>query len=290
MTSQGTPSPRVWPTHERALRAFKALDEGRIADALTNAEAIADGSLADSAWKCYLIGRVQLEQGELESARKSLERSAALALQLAKETPDSAGDAMRLAGESFEQLGRAHRRGEQIEQARRAHEAAYGLRCEHGSAIEQWESAESSALDYLLAVNHSRAEEWCDRALTHAELAGGACSAKSRGLLAVVLLKQQRFADAVKEARTAVQCWRQVASGDRRAFLAQKQLGVCLLRQAESLFEGESTGAVEILSEGIELLDSTHRELSAFGDDSVDDARECGDLLDFSRRLRASLL
>jgi len=293
MSANAPPTPassRVQPTHERAVRAVKALDEGRITDARTNAEAIGDSPTSDLAWKTYLLGCVQFEQGELKQAQETLEKAAALAVRLAEEIPSALGDAMRLSAQALEQLGRVFRRGERIDEALRAHRAAYQLRREHGSALEQWESSESVSLDHVVASGDPSARTWCERAIEHAHDAGVEYEARSRGLLVNILLRLQRFEEAVIEARTTAELWRAHDPGDRRCFVARRQTGVCLLRHAERCFEGDALGAGPILDEAIQLLEGTRDELRAFGEDSLDEARECDDLLDLAGRLRASLV
>lgn len=289
-TSAPLMSPRVEPTHERAIRALKALDEGRWVDARKNADALPDVPIAELAWKTYLRGRVHLALNELKQAEVALERTAALAMEWAppSENTGSRFDAIRLSAEALEHLGRVYRRGERGERAIRAHLAAYRLRCEHGSAFEPWESAESLAVDYSLRGEFVEAKSWYERAIGHALSAGVECQAKSLGGLSAVQLAQGDSQAATEAARAACELWRNHSAGSVTRFLAEKQLGLCALRQAEARFEADPLRAGELVAGAIAVLAVAHREIAAFGAEASEEARECAELLDFARRLGGS--
>lgn len=290
-------SPRVHPTHERAVRAIKALDEGRWLDARKNADAMPDAPVAELAWKRYLHGRVHLALNELKSAEVALERAAALAMEWGGVSAssgrqpggDNLADALRLSADALEHLGRVHRRGERGDRAIRAHQSAYALRREHGSPLEQWESADSLAIDYALSGNLVESKSWYERAVVHAGSAGVECQTKSLGGLAGTHLALGDFPAATQTAHAACDLWRKHASSSPRRFPAERQLGHCILRQAESCFEADPTRAGELLSEAVAVLTTAHQELVAFGGEATEEAQSCGELLDFARRLRDSL-
>ena len=286
-------SPRVRPANERATRALKALDEGRWSDARMNADALPEAPVVELAWKTYLLGRVHLALHELKDAEVALERAAGLAWATEcappGESSDLKRDAMRLSAEALEHLGRVFRRGERGDRAIRAHAAAYELRREHGSAMEQWESAESLALDHSLCGELQQAKSWYDRAIGHARSAGVECQAKSLSGLSAVQLALGDPAAATESARSACEVWRTRAGGSLERFLAEKQLGYCILRQGEALFERDPSRAGEHFVEAIAVLIRAHRELLAFDAPASDDARGCAELLDFARRLRGAL-
>ncbi len=295
--SAASMSPRVCPAHERAIRALKALQEGRWSDARHNAAAMPDEPIGELAWKTYLHGRVYLALNELQDAEVELERAAGLAMewaspsectgrQAASGTPT---DGFRLSGEALEQLGRVFRRGERGERAIRAHLAAYRLRGEHGSALEQWESAEGLAVDHSLRGELDEAKTWYDRAIGHASFAGFECQAKSLCGLSAIHLALGDGPAATMAARAACGLWRTQAGGSVGRFLAEKQLGLCLLRQAEALSEVDPPRARDFLVEAIAVLAVAHRELAAFGTEVSDEAQACAELLDFSERLNRSL-
>lgn len=284
-------APRIRPTHERAIRAVKALDEARPLDARKNAEALPDEPISERAWKILLLGRTHLELGELHDAQMQLERAAGLALQWSCQDADTGGvviDALRLAGEAFEHLGRALRRSEKMAKALRAHETAYQLRREHGSPLEQWESADSLATDHAINRDYAPAKSWCEKAIELARAAGFECHVKSLHVQANLFLLLDDPESAVDAARSTGELWRTHRPGSVERFLADRQLGICLLRHAETQM-GEAHSAVVSLDEATVLLTATQRELSAFGTEYNDDAKSCAELLDLARRLRSSV-
>lgn len=284
-------APRVQPTHERAIRALKALDEARFLDARKNAEALSDEPISERAWKLLLLGRAHLEVGQLADAETHLEQAAGIALEWSCQCADTGGvivDALRLAGEAFEHLGRALRRGEKMAKALRAHQAAYQLRREHGSSLEQWESADSLATDHAIHRDYAPAQSWCDTAIEHARAAGFECHVKSLHFQANLFLLLDDPTSAVAAARSAGELWRTHQPGSVGRFLADRHVGVCLLRCAESQM-GESEVALKNLDQATNLLTATQRELTAFGTQYNDEAGSCAELLDFARRLKSSI-
>lgn len=287
-----TPFGRVGPTHERATRAVKAIEENRLEDARRNAEAIPDAAIGDRAWKLYLLGRLRIENGELTEADAFFQNSAALAVQWGLEEPSFPSHPLRLAAEALEALGRCHRRREALDYALHAHQAAYHLRCEHGSAEEQWESAESLSLDFMLSRKFEEARTWSTRAVQHATTAGDpafAKRAKSQGSLCTILVALGQFQPAVAEARAACELWRRWGPGERARFRAEMDLGDALLRQAQVLVDADPATAKVLLDDAFHTIENAQRELSAFGPDAADDVQSCHDLLDFTGRLLASV-
>jgi tetratricopeptide (TPR) repeat protein len=302
-TEPSSISPRIRPTHERAIRALKALDEGRWLDARKNADALPDAPIAELAWKTHLHGRVHLALNELQAAETALERAAALAMEWGgvsgstgqrtavgtRALDGTSGEAARLAAEALEHLGRGLRRGEHGRRAIRAHWAAYELRREHGSTLEQWESAHSLAIDHALGGELVESKCWYERAIDHAQSADFECHAKSLIGLASIHLALGDPLAATRTARTACDVWRRNAAGSAERFLTEKQLGLCTLRQAEAAFEADPRQAGSLLVEAAAILNAAQQELVAFGAETSGQARECAELLDFVRRLQDSL-
>jgi len=159
------------PDHERMRRACKALRDGRLDDVRPNIDAIGDEDDPTGAWTDWLTGRLLARRHRAVEALGHLERCVA-----------ACGDAAvfaRLRAAALEDIGVLRRRREELPQARQAHEAAYRLRCEHGSSEECWSSAHEVALTSIIAGELADAEAWCRRALDLAD----ALEAAQRGTL-----------------------------------------------------------------------------------------------------------
>ena len=287
------PAGIVRPRHERALRAFKALDEKRTEDARTNADAVPESPLVEYAWKLLLRGLICLEQPDFARAGPTLLQgvSAALVAGLGTE-PEPDPEALRLAALVLEKIGGMYRRQEQPGNAYRAHLAAYYLRREYGSLEELWETAVSLGIDADLARRYEDAEKWHRLAI---ELGASASDEPQRkqaiawANLASSFTNRGRHVEAVDAAGNARECWRSHDIGDIETARAEMHFGYALLKLGESLHTGNEEPAKRVLEQAVDRLDSARESLIPFGPTAAVDARWCLDQGDFARRLHASL-
>lgn len=297
------------PGNERAALALKAINEARWRDARKHLDALADAGEALAAWRQYLEGELYLRQGCVVEADGWYVRAAAIALApratgistIEIEDPGSAGT--RLAAAALEQLGTARRRQERFAHAIRAHQLALGLRREHGSAFEEWQSAISLGVDLSLAGDHDRALRTLSRARALARtLPGGPDDpiGQATGALGeAYAMTLEHSVRALAAAGRHVECvgvCREVLELRARlnpsgaAFpLARMNLGRALLQQTEATMDGDSGEAARSLQEAIAHLDEAGESLGAFGSNLAADTRQCQRLLDFANRLSAQL-
>jgi len=278
------PTGAVQPEHERARRALVALQDGRLADARANIEAIGEDTDANRAWKCYLTGRLSARREQVGMALDEFEKCCAIA-------GDAAGLA-RLGASAWEHLGVLHRRREEPAHAAHAHDRAYRLRLEVGSAEECWESAHSLALTAGLHDQHNRAVQWFGEALRWTERITDAPDrfrAISLAALAKLELQASHMPQAIDAARQALEAQCRHDRGGVDAVRSELSLGHVLLRAAEPLLAADPGSASDMLRESLERLQSARDGLLAFGLEADPDTRWCDELLDFAARLEAEL-
>ncbi len=83
------PTGLLQPTHERAVRAFKALEDRRFKDAESNIDAIPESPPTLRTWKLMLKGLLMLEQSNFTSAKALLRQAAGC--ELLDHTDDESG-------------------------------------------------------------------------------------------------------------------------------------------------------------------------------------------------------
>jgi Flp pilus assembly protein TadD len=307
-TSVARPSGNLAPTHERAVRAIKALAESRLGDAESNIVALPDEPGEHRVWKHWLSGRLALAKENLFEAESSLLQAAALAwLDGASTANTTIGSATanadeflhhhwelkpesgRLLGAVWEHLGCLYRRQERCEEARRAHRVAIQLRSAFGSLEEQWESAIGLGLTETIAGRPDESRKWYQAAFECAGRAAEAADEKTAETwqcLAASLMEQGEYVKAAQAARKAREAWRRCNAGTISAAQSELSLGRVLLRCAETPFASDSAEVPRILDEAVECLESAEESLAAFGANAADSARICTQLLDFAGRLR----
>ncbi len=287
------PTGTLQPTHERALRAMTAIEEDRLEDAATNADAVPSTPLIARAWKLYLRGRIAVGQAKFEVAEAQLLQAFALSTVAAtREQGSTNTDAMRLSACACHLTAWIYRRWDNPLDAYHTHLAAYRLREVHGSYDELWETAVELGLDADVARRYEDAQRWHHQAI---DLGGKTSHEPSRKQaigwtnLSMSLTQDQQHDAAVTTARAARECWRKHDVGAVSAARADLRLAAALVRHGESLLEGGDATAGRILDEAVELLGDTGEALSAFGPDHAADVRTCREQRDFAKRLRASL-
>lgn len=295
------------PSHERAALALKAINEARWRDARKHLDAIADSGGALAAWRQYLEGELHFRQGCVVEADGYYVRAAAISLApratslTAANVEDPGSAAARLAAAALEQLGTARRRQERFAHAIRAHQLALALRREHGSAIEEWQSAMSLGVDLSLAGDHDRALRTLSRARAIArtlpggpdEQSGPATGAFDEAYAialehsARAMAAAGRQGDCVGVCREVLELRGRLNPSGAASPLARMNLGRALLQQAEALMDGDSGEAARSLQEAIRHLEEAAESLGAFGSKLAADTRQCQRLLDFANRLSA---
>lgn len=278
------PTGFVQPEHDRARRALVALQDERLADAETNITAIGDDTDANRAWACYLTGRLAARREQVGAAIEQFQTCCAVTREQF--------ELSRLEAASWECLGVLHRRREESVQAAEAHDRAYRLRLEVGSAEECWESAHSLALTEGLRGRRDQADQWFGEALRWAQqIPDGPDRYRAMSLAARAELELQaaRMPQAVQAARQALDAQCRYNRGGVDAVRAELSLGHVLLRAAESLLATDPAGASDMLDEARERLQSARDGLLAFGLNADPDSRWCDELLDFAGRLRVEL-
>jgi len=272
------------PVHDRAQRALIALEDGRMGDVETNIAAIPDDTKADRAWACYLSGRLSAGRGRVANALEHL----GVCCELSRDDTEL----RRLEAAAWECLGVLHRRREEPAPAAEAHEHAYRLRQDVGSAHECWESAHSLGLTAALRGDRDMAVKWLDEAMAWAgriPTESHHCRAISLASLAKLELEAARMPQAIDAARRAFEAECDHDRGSVDAVRAELSLGHVLLRAAESLLATDPTGASQMLSEATEHLQSAKDGLLAFELAADPDLRWAEELLDFAERLRVEL-
>ena len=293
------PTGFLQPTHERAVRAVKALEDGRLKDMECNIDAIPESPPTLRAWKFVLKGLLMLERSDFTGAEALLRQAAGPELlDHADDGPDAerpirvpTGDA-RLASAAAEKLGFIYRRQDRPDEAYRTHLAAFRLRQQYGSTEEQWETAVSLGIDADLGRRYTDAKRWHRLAIDLGEKSlqepnqkqGVACTN-----LAASLLETGDYEQAVSMARTARERWREHDLGAATADLADMRLGHALLRQAESLFERDPKQTGSALLEALDLFAAANAALLAFGSAYAADVQWCLEQTDFARRLQDTL-
>ena len=279
------------PTHERAVRAMKALKEKRLADAAGHIAALPDSPLIECAWKSLLAGLSAIERLDFATAETVLREAAEVASrdQTSSELSEQAVRA-RLSATALEKIGWLRRRRDHAQQAYTVHLEAYRLREAWGSAEELWETAISLGQDARVARRIEEAQTWFEKAVVHAGVADlEACRlrAVAYAQLAVVLTDRGRHEQAVDAARSALAQWRQHDPGGVDTARALMELSHALLKRGEALVECGDPCAPAVLEELLKGLQAAHEELSAFGPTCFAEVQSCLALQDFARRLLA---
>lgn len=275
------------------MLALKAMGESRWSDAAKHIAAIPDSPLSAYAWKMYLDGWLAAERQDFHSAEAALLQAASAALVSGLgDEKRVATDALRIAAAAMEKLGFVYRREERLDDAYRAHLAAYCLYVEHGSLDERWETAMNLAVDCTVARRNDEAHRWCRAAIdlaTYGSERPSAQQAQAWSRLSTVLTSLGRHDDAVAAARTARDFWRKHDLAAVTAARADVYLAGALIKHAESIYDSDVTHTRKLLDEALAFLATAADELPPFGLETVADIRRCAEQTDFAQRLLASL-
>ncbi len=282
--SPATPTGFLEPTRDRVRRAWTALQDGRLDDAARHLTKLPEGSDGDPAWHSFLKGEVAVHRRAFDEALTAFSEAVSAS--------GAISDGARLAAMAWERIGLMHRRREELDLAAAAHDRAYQLREQHGSAVERWESAHSRAVTAALGGKTDESVEWFRVALACAgDVAEGSnrCLGMTHSSLADVWTTASCGAQAVSSSRAALACWLRDDPGSVEAARAELRLGRVLTRHGESLMESSPESAAGVVDEAIARLTSAKEALLAFGPEAHADALWCADLLDFALRLHAVL-
>jgi len=283
------------PSHDRALRAWIALEEHRLRDVEPHLAAVSEDSRLLRAWKHFLAGALAEKKLDFEAARELLSAGFPDGQRPFEHHQDSADELeeRRLTATAWELLGVLNRRREELEEARQLHESAFRIRREVGSLEENWESALSAGLDAQLLRQWDDALNWYSLA---AEL-GESCTLDPARRQAEALthrirclLECDRREDAVAAARAARQAWKKHDAAAITSVKADARLGHALLQLGIVCMEQDAEKAPPLLDEAIGWLTAARDELLAFGDSAAVDANWCAEQLDFAERLLATSL
>ena len=283
----------IRPDNDRAIRALKALDDGRLQDAEQNIAAIPDSAPLDQGWKQVLEGLLAMARRDYALAESQLSQAAADLPVAALSRGRPPGDAdLRLTARALHQLGLLYRRQDRPEEAYRAHYPAYHLRNEHGSFEEVWETGLGLGIDLDLADRYEDAQGWHHLAIDTAAKAAEEPEKKQAAAwthLSASLTQSENHPEAVEAARTARDWWHKHDLAAVTAPRADMKLGHALLKQGESLHDRQPELAKPVLEEALQWLTTARESLEAFGPDHAADIRWCLEQQDFAQRLHASL-
>jgi hypothetical protein len=287
------PAGFVKPQSERGVRALKALEDGRLADAETNIAAITDSPPDEYAWKCHLGGLLAAARCDPTAALPLFLQAAGSALVEAYgRVSECDCESLRLAASALDKAGALYRRYDRPADATQAHAAALQLRKAHGSVEEEWETAVNLGLDADLARRYADAAAWHRTAV---ELGSRASeeSARLRAIasshLSKTLLADEDFQGSVAAARDAGELWRKHDAGELSAIRAELNLGHALLKLGESLHGDDVARARSALDEALTSLNGASKELAAFGPQCGPDVKWSEEQIDFAKRLLDSL-
>lgn len=301
---QSAPPVSIQPRNEHALRALRALMDGRLSDAAIHIDAITEDSRADHAWKNILAARLADLRGETAEASHRLiaassilyaenaifcecisHNSEAPSHPLNLSEPSSVPEYhFRLLAFTWDLLGTIFRRQDRPAEAFERHVAAFRLRESYGSPDEQYDSALNVGLDAILLRKYQIAQDWFSRANqigAHAREPQRK-QAQAWGHLTAVLTEIQDWSAAASAAEESHRHWLAHDPGSVQAAQAEFQLGHALLNAAANAIDGG-----ESLGDAIDTLNSAEESLLAFGPPAAADVRICQNLKDFAEKLRA---
>lgn len=276
------------PGIEEAGRAIRAIHRERWDQAVQQIKHIADSPPIAHAWKLLLSARVDFLRGRLDEAQAASMQAAELFGLL---DDHEAADHQRAQAAAHSLLGTVYRRRERLEEAASAHTAAHVLLQQHGSHEELWEVASELGHDALIARDFTRAQEWYQRA----ESTGGHATVEPSNLQALssthrctALMRQEKHADAVDAARSAMNHWRDFDATAVAVAQAGFLLGSALLTHAESLLDLDPAESQVLSQQAVQNLSKALDSMRAFGTKALLDMNECDQRLEVARRLQSA--
>lgn len=285
------PTAAIEPPAKRGALAVAALGDGRLADAAKHIQAMDEATPLERAWKLSLAGRLAVAKTQWDQAEGSLLRAFAVAHVECRDAKD-VSDAARLCIHVLTRVGWIHRRKERAAQARRYHLAAFDLAERSGSFDELWEIATELGLDAEVLGDYADARTWHQRAVTFGERAGVEpvrLQAAACGNLSRILLQGGAADQATAIAEKALGLWRQFDPGALEVPRAERRLGECMLKQAETMVSDRPETARGLLDEALGRLNAAREALEAFGPAGAVDAESCAETIDFATRLRMTV-
>ncbi|MFQ5462856.1 MAG: tetratricopeptide repeat protein [Phycisphaerae bacterium] len=288
-----SPTGTLLPASAEARRILEALQCEDASEAARRLSAWQPEAPLDRAWRLTLSGEIALLRKELMAAAVRLCQAFTQARILAADPMEQdVATADRLAARALLQLGRAYRRQDRVDDARRAHRAAYeGIR-RFGSAEESWLIQRELALDARIAHDFEAAIEHIDQALAFVSQCVEPASQKRAVCLTewvYIRLGQERWEQAVAKAREAMIAWEEHDRSSDGVPRAEALLGTTHLRRGQSLIEKDRQRAGSALDAAIQTMMHAREALEAFGADQDPDIALCNEQIDFAQRLRASL-
>jgi tetratricopeptide (TPR) repeat protein len=284
------------PSSPALARVAEALERGRIDEAqkllrAARHEQEPEGAAA-GVWWTLLCGQLALDGGRIGEALSLLSQAhEALPAEPTDEIPTVGHDDIRLKARTLVLLGRALRRQDRVDDARRVHLAARTLSERYGSAEEIWEVENELGLDADVAGQHAEGQGWHRAAIKTAErcrtdsLIRQATSWMNLSSSLSGAIQEGEAADA---ARTSCELWRRYDPGDARVALAEKRHGEALLRHGEQLIDIHDPRAPALLAEAVDRLVRVADELAAFGPICGSAVQSCRDQVDLAERLLAA--
>lgn len=277
------------PGIEEADRALRAMHRGNWDQADQCIKRIADSPPITGAWKLLLSARVHFLRERLDEAEAASSQAAEL-FGLAEDQDAAGSQRARAAAHTL--LGTVHRRRERLEEASSAHTVAHSLLQQHGSHEELWAVITELGHDALIANDHPAAGDWYQRA----ERAGSRASTDPAKLQALsvahrctVLTRQEKHADAVAAARSAMDHWRDFDAAAVTVAQAEFLLGSALLNHAAYLLDDDPAESQILSQQAVTHLSGSLDSMRAFGTQALLDMNECDQRLEVARRLQSAL-
>jgi tetratricopeptide (TPR) repeat protein len=271
-----------------------------------------DAMAMNAPWRRILAGRLAVVDGDIREAEGLLRSAVSLCgmstnprqaacpateeINLDQTTSNSPsgsrGAAARLEAVAWHELGVIHRRQDRTLEAIECHRRAHRLRAQHGSGIEQWESACELGLDELVTGRFRDAADRFRDAMKQADqLAEGRdmLLAITWSHLCEVSSSESSFDEAIHAARQSRRHWYMHDPASPAVPCADWKLARVLLSSCESMVDSPDCESAARMDEAVALLESACESLAAFGGESAADAQTCADQLEFAVRLRAML-
>lgn len=278
------------PPNKATMRVLNALRIGCVADAIKWLRELTDEVSLAPPWKDYLEARVLLEQGDFVRAKAMAQRAASAALHLGLSNPQHPV-LIRLAAAALELEGAALRRQDLPLAAHRVHLAALDLRREHGTSIEQCESALSLGSCAQWTGDAAAAEHWY-RLASNLEVADGHhAQQKSHALIRLSGLMTQlsRHEEAITAAKQAQNTLIENLPGDVDTVCAGLHLAQAKISHAATLLTENPDLAKSLLEEVSQALKVTRDDLQGFGPTVNEELVWCDEQIDFTDMLRQTI-
>jgi tetratricopeptide (TPR) repeat protein len=204
-----------------AKTAQVAIENERFDEALVSLQAELKGA-ADSVWKNYLLGLIEIEQGQLEAAESSLKTAS-------EKTHEISDGALsnRLLSRVTRKIGLIERKRGDYDASRRLHYTALDLAQKYGSPEEEHDCLISLDVDCYYLQDWSESERVLRESFDVAAqivdpVARTRAQATSYNNLAGTLTELHNFEEALEKAQAALMSWEEWENmtGDAKGFRA----------------------------------------------------------------------